>query len=140
MTFDQAAVNAVYSSAVSAAKKLNVFETVIQHEPKAKPANQHTLAVWTDHIVPVAGVSGLAATAGRLGLRARIYKNFLSKPEDKIDPELLFLVSKLFGAYSAGFTFSGTVMEVDLLGAHGEALSAHFGFIEHDGTHFRVAE
>ena len=46
----------------------------------------------------------------------------------------------LFGAYSGGFTFNGTVMEVDLLGAHGESLSAHFGYIEHDGTHFRVAE
>jgi hypothetical protein len=140
MAFDQAAIKAVYGGAVSAAKKLNVFETVIQHEPKAKPVNARTCAVWADHIVPVAGVSGLASTSGRLGLRARIYKNFLSKPEDQIDPQLLWLTGLLFGAYSGGFTFGGIVMEVDLLGAHGESLSAHFGYIEHDGTHFRVAE
>jgi hypothetical protein len=140
MAFDQAAINGVYGSAVSAAKKLSAFEAVIQHEPKSKPVNPRTVALWTDHIVPVAGVSGLASTAGRLGLRARIYKNFLSKPEDKIDPELLWLTGLLFGAYSGGFTFGGTVMEVDLLGAHGESLSARFGYIHHDDTMFRVSE
>ena len=140
MSFDQAAIRAVYASAVSAAKQLNIFETVVQHEPKSKPVNIPACAVWTDHIVPVAGVSGLASTAGRLGLRARIYLNFLSKPEDRIDPELLRLTSTLFGAYSGGFTFGGTVMEIDLLGAHGESLSARTGYIHHDDTLFRVAE
>lgn len=140
MTFDQAAIRGVYAAAVSAAKALNVFEVVIQHEPKAKPVSLPALAVWTQHIVPVAAVSGLSSTAGRLGLRARIYLNFLSKPEDRIDPELIRLTSELFGAYSGGFTFGGRVMEIDLLGAHGESLSAEAGYIEHDGTHFRVMQ
>lgn len=140
MSFNQAAIRAVYADAVSAAKQLNVFEIVIQHEPKAKPASLPAVAIWTQHIVPVAAVSGLAATSGRLGLRARIYLNFLSKPEDRIDPELIRLTSALFGAYSGGFTFGGTVMAVDLLGAYGESLSAEAGYIEHDGTHFRVMQ
>lgn len=140
MAFDQAAISGVYAAAVSAAQKLGIFEAVIQHEPKSKPVNARSCAVWTDHIVPVAAVSGLASTSGRLGLRARIYKNFLSKPENKIDPELLWMTGALFGAYSGGFTFNGTVMEIDLLGAHGEALSARFGYIHHDDTLFRVTE
>jgi hypothetical protein len=140
VSFDQAAINAVYAAAVSYAQKLAVFEVVIAHEPKAAPVSLPACAVWTDHIVPVAAVSGLAATAGRLGLRARIYKNMLGKPEDQIDPDLLRLTSALFGAYSGGFTFSGTVYEIDLLGAHGEALSARMGFIHHDSHLFRVAE
>ena len=140
VTFDQVAINAVYAAAVSAAQKLNVFEVVIQHEPKAAPVSLPACAVWTDHIVPVAALSGLASTSGRLGLRARIYLNFLGKPEDRIDPELIRLTSALFGAYSAGFTFGAVVYEIDLLGAHGEALSAHMGYIQHDSHLFRVAE
>ena len=140
MTFDAAAINAVYAAAASAAQKLNIFEVVYRFEPKAAPVSMPAYAIWVDHIVPVAGVSGLSATAGRLSLRGRIYKNFLGKPEDRIDPELLALTSALLGAYSGGFTFGGTVMEIDLLGAHGEALSARAGFIHHDSHLFRVAE
>lgn len=140
MSFNQAAIRAVYADALSAAKQLNVFEAVIAHEPKAKPASLPALALWVQNIVPVAAVSGLSATSGRLGLRGRIYKNFMSSPADNIDPELLRLVSALFGAYSGGFTFGGDVMLIDLLGAHGESLSAEAGYIEHDGTHFRVMQ
>ena len=140
MSFDQAAIRGVYAAAVSTAKQLNIFETVAQHEPKSKPVSMPACAIWTDHIVPIAGLSGLSATSGRLGLRARIYLNFLSKPEDRIDPELLRLTSTLFNAYSGGFTFGGTVYAIDLLGAHGEALSARTGYIHHDDTVFRVAE
>lgn len=140
MTFDQAAIRGVYSAALSAAKKLNVFENVIAHEPKAKPPSLPALAVWTQNLVPVAAASGLSSTSGRLGLRARIYLNFMSKPEDRLDPELIRLTSALLGAYSGGFTFGGQVMEVDLLGAYGESLSAEAGYIEHDGTHFRVMQ
>ena len=140
MTFDAAAINAVYAAAISAAQKLNIFETVIQHEPKAAPVSLPACAVWTQALTPVAALSGLAATSGRLELRARIYLNFLGKPEDKIDPELVRLTSTLLGAYTGGFTFAGTVMEIDLLGAHGESLSAQAGFIHHDSHLFRVME
>jgi hypothetical protein len=140
VTFNTAAVNAVYAAAVSAAQKLGCFEVVIQHEPKSKPVSVPALAIWTQELRPVAAVSGLAATSGRLSLRARVYLNFMGKPEDKIDPLLITLTSTLLGAYSGGFTFGGTVMEIDLLGAYGEALSAQTGYIHHDDTMFRVAE
>ena len=140
MTFDTAAINAVYAAAVSTAQQLNIFETVMTHEPKSKPVGLPALAVWTQNLVPIAAVSGLSSTSGRLGLRARIYLNFMGMPEDKIDPKLIRLTSTLLGAYTGGFTFAGTVMEVDLLGAYGESLSAESGYIEHDGTHFRVMQ
>lgn len=140
MTFDQAAIRGVYSSALSIARQLGIFELVVAHEPKAKPVSLPACAVWTQALTPVAAVSGLASTSGRLELRARIYLNFLSKPEDRLDPELLRLASTLLGAYSGGFTFGGTVMEIDLLGAYGESLSATAGYIHHDDTLFRVME
>lgn len=140
MAFDHAAINAVYAAAVSTAKKLAAFEVVISHEPKAAPTSLPACAVWTQELRPVAAVSGLAATSGRLELRARIYLNFLGKPEDKIDPELVRLTSLLLGAYTGGFTFAGTVMEIDLLGAYGQSLSATAGYIQHDSHMFRVME
>jgi hypothetical protein len=140
VTFDQKAIGGVFAAAVSAAKQLGVFEIVIAHEPKAKPVSLPACAVWTQQLVPVARVSGLSATSGRLGLRARIYLNFLARPEDRIDPELVRLTSALLGAYTGGFTLGGQVMEIDLLGAYGESLSAEAGFIDHDGTMFRVME
>ena len=140
MTFNQAAITGVYSAALSVAKGLGPFKSVIAHEPKSKPVSLPALAVWTQAIVPLAGVSGLAATAGRLSLQARIYLNWQSKPEDDIDPELVRLTSVLLGAYSGGFTLGGEVMEIDLLGAYGQSLSANAGYIEHDGGVFRVME
>jgi hypothetical protein len=140
VSFDQAAIKAVYAAAVSTAQKLNIFEVVIQHEPKARPVGLPACAVWTQELRPVAAVSGLSSTSGRLSLRARIYLNFLGKPEDRIDPELVRLTSTLLGAYTGGFTFAGTVMEIDLLGAYGESLSATAGYIHHDDTVFRVME
>ena len=140
MSFDQAAITAVYAAAVSAAQKLAIFEVVIQHEPKAAPVSLPACAVWTQSLTPVAAVSGLSATSGRLELRARIYLNFLGKPEDKIDPELVRLTSALLGAYTGGFTFAGTVMEIDLLGAYGQSLNATAGYIQHDSHMFRVME
>ena len=140
MTFDQAAINAVYAAAVSYAQKLGVFETVYAYEPKAAPASLPACAVWTQALTPVAALSGLSATSGRLELRARIYISFLGKPEDRIDPELVRLTSTLLGAYTGGFTFAGTVYAIDLLGAHGESLSAQTGYIHHDSHLFRVME
>ena len=140
MAFDAAAINAVYAAAVSYAQKLGVFETVYAYEPKAAPASLPACAVWTQALTPVAALSGLSATSGRLELRARIYVSFLGKPEDRIDPELVRLASTLLGAYTGGFTFAGTVYAIDLLGAHGQSLSATAGYIQHDSHMFRVME
>lgn len=140
MTFNAEAVNTVFAAAISTVQRLADFETVISHEPKSAPVSLPACAVWVQEIVPVPALSGLASTSGRLSLRARIYLPFLGKPEDAIDPRLVTLTSLVFGAYSGGFTFSGEVMEVDLLGAYGESLSATAGYINHDDRMFRVME
>lgn len=140
MTFNAAAVSALFAAVVSEAQKLGGFEVVIAHEPKAAPQSLPALAVWTQSIGPVAAVSGLSATSGRVSFRARVYLNFLGKPEDDIDPTLIALISTLLNAFSGGFTLGETVMEIDLLGAYGQSLSADAGYISHDGKHFRVME
>lgn len=140
MAWDQETINELYSAVLSPLKKIGPFRSVIQHEPKAAPTDLPALALWWSGIGPARGVSGLAATSARVEFRFRSYLSFKGKPEDKVDPELTRLVSLLFGAFTGGFTLGGEVMEVDLLGAYGEPLSATAGYIQHDGQEFRVAE
>ena len=131
----------VFAAMVSTAQRLNIFETVIGHEPKAAPANQGaTLALWLGQVTPLGVASGLGVTSGRVTIHGRIYLSWLSKPESAIDPKLLNLTCTLMGAYSGGFTLGGLVREIDLLGMYGESMSAVPGYIEHDGKHFRAEE
>ena len=140
MAFDVTAISALYSQVVSAAEKLAVFETVIQHEPKSAPVSLPALAVWFAGFGPARGASGLDATAARVEFRARAYLNALSKPENATDPKLTDVASQVIGALSGGFTLGGEVMVVDLLGGWGEPLSATAGYLSHDDKEFRVAE
>lgn len=137
MSFDAVPL---FAAMVSTAQRLNIFETVIPHEPKSAPVNQPALALWLGPVTPLGPASGLGVTSARVTIRGRIYLNWLSKPESAIDPKLLNLTSTLMGAYSGGFTLGGKVREIDLLGMYGESMSAQPGYIEHDGKHFRAEE
>ena len=140
MTFNAAAVSALFSAVVSEAQQLGVFAEVRQHEPKNAPtASGLTLAVWLQGIKPTRA-SGLAAVSGVVGFRARIYSNMLAEPQDGIDPELLAAAGLLMETYSGSFTLGGTVRNVDLFGSEGTALAAEAGYIQHDNRMFRVME
>lgn len=140
MAWDQETINDLYAAVISPCKKTGAFRSVIEFEPKAAPVDLPALALWWSGIGPARGVSGLAATSARVEFKGRIYANGLARPESKVDPLLTTLVSQLFTVFTGGFTLGGEVMEVDLLGAYGEPLSAEAGYIQHDGHHFRVAE
>ncbi|MFC4609724.1 hypothetical protein ACFO9E_18165 [Streptomyces maoxianensis] len=132
------AVSSILSQAASHAKRLGLFKQVMTHEPKSAPRNGLTACLWVNSIAPVPGVSGLAATSGRVELSVRIYESMLSEPQDAIDVRILGATEKLMAAYSGDFTLGGEVMEVDLLGAHGTALSAEAGYLNQDGKLYRV--
>lgn len=140
VTFNQAGINALYAAVVSDAQAIGLFPSVLRYEPKTAPQADPTLAVWLQSLTPAKGLSGLAATSGRAQFGARLYTNYLARPEDSIDPKLLELASALIGTWSGGFTLGGDVMEIDLLGAYGTPLSFEAGYIVHDDKHFRVAE
>jgi hypothetical protein len=140
MAFNADAVNALFAAIVSVPQQLGTFEVVMAHEPKNAPVALPACAVWVQTIKAVRS-SGLASVSGCVSMRARIYQStMLAEPQDGIDPALLANTSLLLGALSDGFTLGGTVREVDLLGAEGEALAAETGFINHDNRLFRVAE
>ena len=137
--FDQAAVYALFDSVRTHVQTLGVFSGVLTHEAKSKPVAGLSAEIWSMGIRPVGQVSGLAETAGTVTFHIRIRTNMMQKPEDDTDKILMTATMALIGEYSGNFTLGGTVMAVDLLGMHGEALSAQTGYLEQDGTLFRVA-
>lgn len=139
MAFDQAAVNALFDQVKTHCVSLGIFGGVATHELKSKPGNGVSAEIWGMTVRPVAQVSGLNATAGLVTFHIRIRTPMLQKPEDDTDKRLMTAATGLMAEYSGHFTLSGTVMQIDLLGAHGESLSAQLGYLEQDGTLFRVA-
>lgn len=139
MTFNAAAVTSLFAQVTSHAASLGLFEQVPQHEPKSAPRTGLACAVWVASISPVLS-SGLSSTSGQVVFNVRVYSNMLGEPQDSIDPDILSAVCVLMSEYSGAFTLGGQVREVDLLGEHGESLSAKAGYLNHDNRMFRVMD
>ena len=131
-------VQGIFDALTSEAEKLGMFEQVNGHEPKNKPSNGITYAHWVQRIDPLPEASGLAQTTGRLLFFVRLYQNFISEPQDAIDPLMLTSSVALINAYSGNFTLDGLIKNVDLLGMYGTPLTAEAGYLEQDGGMFRA--
>jgi len=129
---------AILAAVISHAKASGRFERTLTHEPKSAPGNGLSIAVWVQNLRPVAGASGLASTTVRLELSVRAYTNMLADPQDDIDTRLLDAVDALMAAYSGDFDLGGLIRNVDLLGEHGDPLSADAGYLEQDKKLYRV--
>ena len=138
MTVAQQLFDAVESHAISSGH----FERVNTAEPKSAPGNGLAAAIWLSAIGPAGGASGLNATTGRIELSVRLYTGMLTDPPDMIDPNLTQAAIDLMTDYSGDFGLSivdaFNVRMIDLLGAHGTGLSANAGYINQDGSLFRV--
>jgi len=141
LTFNAAAVRALFDALASAAEATGVFDGgVIRHEPKSAPVTLPACAVWFEEIRP-ARLSGAASVSAVVIFRARVYEaKMLAEPQDNIDPGLLAHTSVLLSAWSGQFSLGGTVRAIDLLGMEGTPLAAVAGFIPHDNVLLRVAE
>lgn len=131
-------VTGLFDKLESHALSLGYFERVNGHEPKNAPGAGVSAAVWIQDLRPAPAASGLSSTSARLVFSVRVYQNMLTEPQDSIDPAVVAAVDGLIRAYSGDFTLDGTVMVVDLLGAHGVPLSATAGYINQDGQMMRV--
>lgn len=134
-------LSALLDPIVSHALAAGVFDEVQTHEPKSAPGNGLTYAVFVNAIAPAIGGSGLTATTVRVELIGRIYKPFVSQPEDLIDSNVTDALDILFDAYSGDFEMGGTTHTgIDLLGAYGQGLAMRAGYQTIDKTVFRVLD
>lgn len=133
-------IAAILDGVVSHALALGLFERVNTHEPKAKPGDGLTAAIWVQSIGPVPAGSGLSSTTARVVFHVRLYSNMLVEHQDEIDPTVMRAVDALFTAYSGDFELGGSVRNVDLLGQAGVPLSALAGYVNLSGGMYRVME
>jgi len=133
-------INDLINAVTTHASSLGYFDAVQGHEPKSAPGKGLTFAVFMTALGPARAASGLDSTSARLELTGRIYKPFLSEPEDLIDPALAEATDMLFSAYTGDFDLGGTARNVDVLGAHGNPLSMRTGYVTIDKQVFRVCD
>lgn len=114
------------------------FDLVQAHEPKSMPGTGLTYAVFLAGMGTARGASGLASTSARIELNGRIYKPFMTEPEDLIDPALAEACDALFTAYSEDFDLGGHARNVDVFGAHGNPLQVRAGYQKVDQNTYRV--
>lgn len=130
-------IDAISSHAAST----GFFTSVQNHEPKnAPPGEGLHCAVFLNAFSPSPRASGLDSTTARVELTVRLYNPFLSQPEDLIDPRLADAADKLFELYTGDFELGGSARNVDVLGAHGAALSCRAGYQKVDTATFRVID
>lgn len=139
MALNQAGVYALFDSVRTHCLNLALFGGVTTHEAKSKPMGDMSAEIWGMAIRALPQVSGLGETAGLLTFHIRIRTPMMQKPEDDTDKRLMSASLTLIGEYSGNFTLGGTVMAIDLLGMHGESVGAQLGYLEQDGTLFRVS-
>lgn len=130
-------LTAIMAAAQSKVARLGEFEGILFHEPKSAP-DSNTAAMWVDRLAPIAQASGIDAVSGLLVIQCRIYNRFNGEPRDEIDPEVVEAASAVIGAFVGGFTLGQLIRNVDIFGAYGFPLAAPAGYVNQDGTLYRV--
>lgn len=132
-------LNAYRSAAMSHAQALGLFEQVLGHEPVSAPGSGLIYALWVSDLVPIPARSNLNSVTVRLELTGRVFMPADTEPQDDVDIAVTAAVNGLMREYCGDFTLGNTVANIDLLGAHGAALRATFGYSRFDSTTYRVA-
>jgi hypothetical protein len=131
-------LNDILNALISFTKRLGIFQAVQGHEPKGAPRNNLTAALWLQAMAPAIGQSGLESTSLRVAWFLRIYQNFLSEPQDAIDPKVMRAMASVMEALTANFDLDiPQVRAIDLLGITGPPMAAEAGYIEINRTMYR---
>lgn len=131
-------IEGLLDAVVSHAMASGHYERVNQHEPENAPGAGLTCAVWADRITALR-TSGLNSVTTLVVFNVRTMSPMFDPP-DAIDPTVIAAVDDLCGAYAGDFTLGGLARQVDLLGAHGQPLDARAGYLQQDGTKYRVMD
>lgn len=109
-------------------------------EYTAAPPSGVCFAVWFNEFGSATEGSGAASTTPLLEATARVYVPAFGKPRDGYEVKILDACDAYLGALNAGFTLSGLVRNVDLLGEQGEPLRWRSGHAVIDSKVSRIAD
>lgn len=130
----------VVDALVSLCHATGLFAAVNGHEPKRAPDGNLTAAVWAQSVEPVPQSSGLQKTSAAVTFTIRMYTNMLQEPADAIDPLMVTATDTILTDLHGDFTLGADVGFVDLLGQTGTAAAAQAGYLDLDGTLYRVMD
>lgn len=132
----------IQDAVVSDIQGSGYFDKVNQHEPKRAPGFGLTAAVWMQQLVPVPAGSGLDRTSALLVMMARFYSLMIGEPQDMIDVNLMKSTSNVIRRYHDNFDFDldPLVRNIDIFGSAGVPFRVDAGYVEQDGTMFRVMD
>lgn len=133
-----ARISVVLDALVSEAQLLGIFERVNTHESKNAPVGGLNLDIWLQRLSPCPPRSGLSVTSARVIFSARMMTNFISEPQDAIDPALLSALGKYVAALHTQLTLGDPGSSVDVFGMAGVALDANAGYVPQDNVIFRA--
>lgn len=139
----EAAIPAIWNALNSHVQTLGYFDIVQMHEPKSAPPNGPTglaCAMFLADLRPIPMASGLDATSVRIEITARICRSFKAAPEDMIDVNMAMACAAIMGSLTSDFDLGGTIRNVDLMGAHGNALAARAGYQKIDTANYRIMD
>jgi hypothetical protein len=128
----------ILNALISYVSRLGLFDKVQSHEPKSSPRNGLTAALWLQGMAPALGQSGLGSTSLRVTWFLRIYQNFLSVPQDAIDPKVMKACAGVMAALTANFDLDiPQIRNIDLLGMTGPPMQAEAGYLQVDRDIYR---
>lgn len=132
-------VKAIFGRVASAALRTGRFARVQTHETKTSPGAELVMDIFLTGLRGI-NASSLAATSVRMELTGRIYKPFLSDPQDDIDAEVTDAGIAVFTELAADFELGGEVRNIDIRGAYGSPLDLRAGYITIGSTVHRTAD
>lgn len=116
------------------------FKQTITFEPKRAPDAEMAAATWFERYRPSFTGSGLQGTTAVLHFNTRLYTNMLQEPPGAIDPSLMVALDTVLTSIHADLTLGGNVRNIDVFGENGQPLEAVSGYLDIDGTMFRIVD
>lgn len=129
---------AIRDALVSVAQSAGHFDAVNSHEPKVSPGSGLYCHVFANGLTPIRA-GGLNTTSARLTWIMQVRCSMKREPMDDVDTDCAVAAHTLLAGLSENFGMDIVgVRNIDLLGAHGEALGWRAGYINQDSLIFRV--
>jgi hypothetical protein len=116
-----------------------VFDAVYPGEPKSKPTDKGLhLTIFFNRWQQCATRSGLSVTSIVAVWNLRVGLPMLAQSVGEVERQVVTGTDRVVESLNGDFTLGGLVAGVDIFGMSGIGMSGRAGYLNHDGTLFRV--